>query len=445
MVAQCSPNNGKGIMLNVKELKKFYNGKRVLLTGHTGFKGSYMCVLLKYLGAKVYGYSLKPEKGSLYELLTVGANACGASRRGELCETTVGAKHREPVAASYASGKNKLVESEIFADIRDEKKLTAFIKKVKPDYILHMAAQPLVLEGYKNPRYTYDVNVMGTVTLMEAIKNYAVKAFTNSNSGESTRRGELASPLLSILNVTTDKVYENNDLSDYAFKESDKLCGRDPYSNSKSCSELVTYTYNKSFFQDKNIYRISTARAGNVIGGGDLNKDRIIPDCYRSIKNKKQMIIRNPHSIRPYQFVLEPLILYLNIMAMQVKDKKYEGNYNIGPDKKNCLTTKVLTEKFFRAWGALVEANALAGTKRREPIARGELYAPAVVGAKHREPAPHEASFLRLDNKLIKKTFNYKEIFNIDTTMKYTTKVYHDMLCKKNIYESILEVITNTL
>ena len=444
-------------MLSIKELKKYYNGKKVLMTGHTGFKGSYMCVLLKYLGAKVYGYSLKPEKGELYELLTVGANACGASCRGELCETTVGAMHREPVAASYASGKNKLVESEIFADIRDEKKLTAFIKKVKPDYILHMAAQPLVLEGYKNPKYTYDVNVMGTVTLLEAIRKVWGASSVGANVCGAQRKGELCepatvganfrSPLLSILNVTTDKVYENNDLSNYAFKENDKLCGRDPYSNSKSCSELVTYAYDKSFFQDKNIFRVSTARAGNVIGGGDLNKDRIIPDCYRSIKNKKQMLIRNPHSIRPYQFVLEPLILYLNIMAMQVKDKKYEGNYNIGPDKKNCLTTKVLTQKFFESWDDIVGANtktvgANAKTVGANAKTVGATHREPAVGAK--KPAPHEASFLRLDNKLIKRTFNYKEIFNMNETMKHTAKVYYDMLYKNNIYSSILEIISNT-
>ena len=395
------------------------------MTGHTGFKGSYMCVLLKYLGAKVYGYSLKPEKGELYELLTV--------------------------AASYASGKNKLVESEIFADIRDEKKLTAFIKKVKPDYILHMAAQPLVLEGYKNPKYTYDVNVMGTVTLLEAIRKVWGASSVGANACGAQRKGELCepatvganfrSPLLSILNVTTDKVYENNDLSNYAFKENDKLCGRDPYSNSKSCSELVTYAYDKSFFQDKNIFRVSTARAGNVIGGGDLNKDRIIPDCYRSIKNKKQMLIRNPHSIRPYQFVLEPLILYLNIMAMQVKDKKYEGNYNIGPDKKNCLTTKVLTEKFFESWDDIVGANTKTVGANAKTV--GATHREPAVGTK--KPAPHEASFLRLDNKLIKRTFNYKEIFNMNETMKYTAKVYYDMLYKKNIYDSILEIISNTL
>ena len=377
-------------MLKISELKKYYSGKKVLITGHTGFKGSYMCVLLKYLGAKVYGYSLKPEKGSLYELLK--------------------------------KGEKKLVAGEMFADIRDIKKLKAFVKKVKPDYVLHMAAQPLVLKGYEEPRYTYEVNVMGTVNLMEAIRQ------TFSGHGilsKIHRRGEACEPI-SKLNVTTDKVYENNYLSNYAFKEHDKLCGRDPYANSKSCSELVTYAYEKSFFSDKNIFRISTARAGNVIGGGDLNENRIIPDCYRSIKNNKDMVIRNPKSIRPYQFVLEPLILYLNIMAMQKKNKKYEGNYNIGPDKKACLTTEVLTKKFFDAWAIHVGANAAVGTN-------------AAVGAS--TASPHESKFLRLDNSLIKKTFNYKEIFDMDSTMKCTTKVYSDMLNKKNIYQSILDIV----
>ena len=202
-------------MISINELKKYYNGKKVLITGHTGFKGSYMCVLLKHLGAKVYGYSLKPEKGSLYELLKKGVK--------------------------------KLVAGETFADIRDVKKLTAFMKKVKPDYVLHMAAQPLVLKGYEEPRYTYDVNVMGTVNLMEAIRQFVGASTTVGAKFTSPhRRGEHCEPG-SILNVTTDKVYENNDLSNYAFKEPDKLCGRYPYANSKSCSELVTYAYDKSF------------------------------------------------------------------------------------------------------------------------------------------------------------------------------------------------------
>ena len=378
-------------MLNINELKKYFSNKKILVTGHTGFKGSYMCVLLKYLGAKTYGYSLKPEKNSLYELLKKGV------------KTT----------------KDKsLVCKEVFADIRDEKKLTAFVKKVKPDYILHMAAQPLVLLGYEEPKYTYDVNVMGTVNLMEAVrKTYGEKTVgANCTSTSSIP--------VSILNVTTDKVYENNDLSNYAFKENDKLCGRDPYANSKSCSELVTYAYEKSFFTDKKHFRVSTARAGNVIGGGDLNKDRIIPDCYRAIKNKKDMFVRNPMSIRPYQFVLEPLILYLNILAMQKLNAKYEGHYNIGPDKKDCLTTKELVTRFYEA----VENEGFCKVAK------------VVYNQVKQKNTKHEAAFLRLDNTLIKKTFNYKEIYSMKNTMKYTAKVYLDMLNKNNIYNSVLSI-----
>lgn len=385
-------------MLNINELKKYFSGKKVLVTGHTGFKGSYMCVILKYLGAKTYGYSLKPEKDGLYELLNKGVKV---------------------------NKEKSLVSDEAFADIRDEKKLFAFVKKVKPDYILHMAAQPLVLLGYEEPHYTYEVNVMGTVNLMEAIrKTYTVKTVSTYMKTVGASYTSASSIPVSILNVTTDKVYENNDLSNYAFKENDKLCGRDPYANSKSCSELVTYAYEKSFFTDKKIFRVSTARAGNVIGGGDLNKDRIIPDCYRAIKYKKDMFVRNPMSIRPYQFVLEPLILYLNILAMQKVNAKYEGHYNIGPDKKDCLTTKELVTRFYEA----VKNN-------------NHKVASVIYNQVKQKNAKHEAAFLRLNNSLIKKTFKYKEIFGMKDTMKYTAKVYLDMLNKKNIYNSVLEIL----
>ena len=382
-------------MLSIKELKKYYNGKKVLMTGHTGFKGSYLCVLLKYLGAKVYGYSLKPVKGELYDILT--------------CDYKKSIKKN-----NLKLNSSKLVEGEEFSDIRDLKKLTSFVKKVKPDYIIHMAAQPLVLTGYEKPIYTYEVNVIGTANLLEAIRQ------TYDVNKKATK--SFNAPI-SILNVTTDKVYENRELSNYAFKEDDKLCGYDPYANSKSCSELVTYSYAKSFFADKNLYRISTARAGNVIGGGDLNKNRIIPDCYRSAKSRKEMLIRNPKSIRPYQYVLEPLIIYLNILALQKKDKKFEGNFNIGPDKKACLTTEVLTSKFFEAWKNLASEDV------------------KVAKAKKQNTSKHEAKFLRLDNALIKKVFRYKEIFTMDKTMKYTAKVYFDMLRKNNVYDSILWII----
>ena len=410
-------------MLKYNDLKKYYSGKKVLITGHTGFKGSYMCVLLRFLGAKVYGYSLKPEKGELYDILTKDYESFCKSIDVKTNTKNVRASIASPIRTTTKKNRKSLyslVEEEIFADIRDTKKLAAFVKKVKPDYIIHMAAQPLVLRGYKEPAYTYDVNVMGTVSLMEAIR--MSEGLDNNN--RIARKGWHHDPV-SILNVTTDKVYENNDLSNYAFKENDKLCGRDPYANSKSCSELVTYAYKKSFFNDEKFFRVSTARAGNVIGGGDLNKDRIIPDCFRAIASNKDMYVRNPGSVRPYQFVLEPLLLYLNILANQKKDAKYAGSYNIGPDKKSCLTTKELVEKFFGAWKTV----------------DGDMTTKVVYNRVKSHPARHEAAFLRLDNNLIKKTFNYREIFNMKDTMQYTTKVYRDMLGKRNMYMSIIDII----
>lgn len=372
-------------MLNISKLKKEYAGKKVFITGHTGFKGSYMCLLLKYLGAKVYGYSLKEEKNSLYDILK-------------------------------KEHKGKFTTKDIYADVRDYKKLHDAIKTIKPDYILHMAAQPLVLRGYKEPRYTYEVNVIGTLNLMDAIRDVY---------GDKKRKMPV-----SILNVTTDKVYENNDLSNYAFTESDKLCGQDPYANSKSCSELVTFSYLKSFFQDKKIYRVSTARAGNVVGGGDMSENRIIPDCVRAIRDKKEMIIRNPHSVRPYQYVIEPLILYLNIMAYQIKSEKYEGNYNIGPDKRNCLKTGDLVTRFYDAY-----ADILIDKKESGHIANVKIL------DKNDKNKKHEAAFLRLDNSKIKKVFDYKEIFDMSLCMKYTAEIYYLILHKKPISEKIISFI----
>lgn len=396
-------------MLSFDELRKNFKDKKVLITGHTGFKGSYLVVLLKYLGAKVYGYALKEEKDSLYYII-----------KNQTAKETVFLDidiedSKTNVKKSPEIKKGQLVDDEVYADIRDLDKLKKFIKKTKPDYIIHMAAQPLVLEGYENPHYTYEVNVMGTVSVLEALKDYT-KSYPNKK--------------ISFLNVTTDKVYENNDLSNYAFKEEDKLCGRDPYANSKSCSELVTYAYNKSFFSDnKNVF-ISTARAGNVIGGGDLNKNRIIPDCYKAIKSHKKVVIRNPQSIRPYQYVLEPLVIYLNIMAMQLNNKKYEGSYNIGPDKKDCLKTKDLVEKFFDSY-----ENLCNKTKSR----------PDKVSKNNAKSKAHEATFLRLDNKLIKQKLKYKEIFTMKETMNATAIVYDDMLNKKNVLQSIVNIISEYL
>lgn len=368
-------------MLNIKELKKIYFGKKVLITGHSGFKGAYVCVLLKYLGAKVYGYALKEEKGGLFSVLK---------------------KELKKDQKKYLYDENK------YADIRDYKKLYDYIKKVKPDFILHMAAQPLVLTSYNAPKYTYEVNVNGTINLMEAI-----------------RKIYIGGKKVSVLNVTTDKVYENNDLKNYAFKENDKLCGHDPYANSKSCSELVTHAYNNSFFKKSKNIKVSTARAGNVIGGGDVCKDRIIPDAYRAIKSGKKLLVRNPNSIRPYQYVLEPIIMYLNIMAYQNINDKYVGSYNIGPEKSCCFSTKQLVDEFKKAWQK-IDNNKLIIEYKKSNKAKGK-----------------EAKFLRLNNNLIKNVFKYKEIFSMKYNMEYTTLIYKEMLHNKKLINTLLAIISN--
>lgn len=271
------------------ELMNFYNGKNILITGHTGFKGTWLSKILIDAGAKVTGYALEPTHPSLFEKINL---------------------------------KNKM--NSIIGDINDFNHLKKVFAETQPEIVIHMAAQPLVRESYNNPVYTYETNVMGTVNILECIRNC-----------ESTK---------SFLNVTTDKVYKNNECN-MAYKETDILDGYDPYSNSKSCSELITRTYRRSFFDNRKI-GISTVRAGNVIGGGDYAKDRIIPDCIRAVKENKIINVRNPNSIRPYQHVLEALFAYLLIAKKQYEDIKYEDSYNVGPNDENCITTGNLVQIF---------------------------------------------------------------------------------------------------
>ena len=191
-----------------------------------------------------------------------------------------------------------------------------------------MAAQHIVRDSYKNPVYTYDVNVMGTVNVLECVR--------------------LSDTVKSFVNVTTDKVYKNREW-EWGYRENEELNGYDPYSNSKSCSELVTDSYKNSFFMDRET-AISTARAGNVIGGGDFANDRIIPDCIRAMKEKREIIVRNPYSTRPYQHVLEPVTVYLMLAKAQYENKALAGNYNVGPDDSDCWTTGELVDLFCNTW-----------------------------------------------------------------------------------------------
>lgn len=324
---------------------EFYKEKKVLITGNTGFKGSWMCMVLLGLGAKVYGYALEPEKESLWNILNLDS------------KTTTR-----------------------YGDIRNLSELQSFMNEVQPEIVIHMAAQPLVRTAYEEPVYTYETNVMGTVNILEVVRQ------TNS--------------VKSFLNVTTDKVYKNREW-DWGYRENEELNGYDPYSNSKSCSELVTSSYKNSFFnstKDGRVVAISTARAGNVIGGGDFAKDRIIPDCIRAAYKHEDIIVRNPFSTRPYEHVLEPVIAYLMIAKEQYEDPSKAGNYNVGPNETDCYSTGRIVDLFCKEWS--------------EQTGEGMKWIDRFDGG------PHEANFLKLDCSLIKKTFGWVPTWTVADSMK---------------------------
>lgn len=322
-------------------LDDFYRGKKVFVTGHTGFKGSWLCKMLVNAGAKVTGYSLNPPTSpSLFEI------------------------------AGIANDINSVI-----GDIRDFASLKKAFDEAQPEIVLHLAAQPIVRDSYKNPAYTYETNVMGTVNILECVRQ--------------------SSCVKSFLNVTTDKVYLNKEWA-WGYRENEELDGYDPYSNSKSCSELVTHSYKSSFFTDKDgqsIVPISTARAGNVIGGGDFAHDRIIPDCIRAAQKNEAIIVRNPYSTRPYQHVLEPLYAYLMIAAKQYEDSKYSGWYNVGPDDVDCFQTGAIVDLFVSKWGD------------------------GMRWINKHDGGPHEANFLKLDCSKLKTTFGWYPRWNLNEAM----------------------------
>lgn len=331
----------------------FYKGKKVFLTGHTGFKGSWMCKALQLAGADVYGYSLEPPTSpSLFKLAYIEEGM-----------------------------------TSVIGDIRNLDYLKKIVCNFQPEIMIHLAAQPIVRDSYKNPVNTYEINVMGTVNFLEAARHC-----------ESVK---------SIINVTTDKVYFNNEWA-WGYRENDQLNGIDPYSNSKSCSELITSSYTRSFFNDSQV-GISTMRAGNVIGGGDFANDRIIPDCIRAMQEGKDIIVRNPYSIRPYQHVLDPIMAYLLLAQKQYSDKKYSGNYNIGPDEMDCVTTGKLVTLFCNKW------EIETGNKQ--------------VWVNKYDGGPHEANFLKLDCSKFKSIFDWTPKCNIESAVEKTVewvKVYFD-------------------
>jgi CDP-glucose 4,6-dehydratase len=328
--------------LKWKEFSEFYNGKKVLITGHTGFKGSWLSRVLLKAGAVVTGYSLEPPTDpSLFDV----------------------------------TGLSDEMNS-VIGDIRDLDHLKKVFEETKPEIVFHLAAQPIVRDSYKEPVYTYETNVMGTVHILECVR--------------------LTPSVKSFLNVTTDKVYENKEW-EYGYRESDPLDGYDPYSNSKSCSELVTHSYAKSFFSGGET-RISTSRAGNVIGGGDFANDRIIPDCIRAASGKQEIVLRNPHSTRPYQHVLEPLAVYMTIAMKQYEDSSFQGYYNVGPDDRDCVTTGTLADIFCEAWG-----EGLRWVNRYEG-------------------GPHEANFLKLDCSRIKNVFGWAPRYGVKEAVEKTVQ-----------------------
>lgn len=328
--------------MDTAEINAFFKGKHVFITGHTGFKGAWLTKVLLMAGAEVTGFALGPPTNpSLFELLKL---------------------------------ENEI--NSIKGDIRDFSVLKAAFDTTKPEIVFHLAAKSLVQDGYANPRETYETNAMGTVNILECAR--------------------LSGYVKSALNVTTDKVYMNDKLSDM-FDENSPLNGADPYANSKSCAELITGSYRRSFFDGKSI-SISTARAGNAIGGGDFAEYRIIPDCVRAAKQGGTVEIRNASSIRPYQHVLDAISAYLLIAKSQYQNKGFEGSYNIGPDEKDYITTGKLVEMFCDEWGGL------EWTEKRQ------------------KAAPREAEQLKIDSSKIKSTLGWNSKYTVCQAVQKTVE-----------------------
>jgi CDP-glucose 4,6-dehydratase len=279
-------------------LAKTFRGKRIFITGHTGFKGSWLSIWLKELGAEVLGYSLEPP--------SVPSNFDVTGLSGKVIHTP--------------------------GDIRNYPYLTKFFKAFKPEIVFHLAAQPIVRRSYDNPRETYETNVMGTIHMFEAIRE--------------------ASSVRAFINVTTDKCYENKEWL-WGYRENDALGGNDPYSSSKACAELVSQAYIKSYFSLRSDTGIASVRAGNVIGGGDWGADRLLPDCFRALSAGNTILVRNPKAIRPWQFVLEPLYGYLLLASKLYEEpKEYMGAWNFGPRNECCVSVSEIVNKTINYWGS---------------------------------------------------------------------------------------------
>jgi CDP-glucose 4,6-dehydratase len=336
----------------------FWKSRKVFITGHTGFKGAWLARMLVNAGAEVTGYALAPEGGD---------NLFGLSEVEKRMVHHVG-------------------------DVRDFDSLYRAFEEAGGEIVFHLAAQPIVRESYRRPRETYETNLMGTVNLLECVR--------------------LGNSAKSVVVVTTDKVYSNCDGCE-AFKDGDRLDGYDPYSNSKSCCELACASYRRSFLAARGV-ALSTVRAGNVIGGGDFAPDRIIPDCVRAVAAGEAIKVRNPGSVRPYQHVLEPLAIYMDLAHRQFLDGGIAGSYNVGPDEGDALTTGALVDEFCRRWGE---------------GARWEMQQDAF--------SPHEAKTLMLDNSKIKAALGWKPRWSIGKAVGETCEFYRRWLAGGRMAEEM--------
>jgi CDP-glucose 4,6-dehydratase len=352
----------------MNELKKNYSGKRVFITGHTGFKGSWLIKILRDFGAIIKGYALAPENEiNLYTEIN-GDSLCAS----------------------------------VISDLRDREALKKAVLDFQPDYIFHLAAQPLVRVSYEIPSETFEVNAIGTANLLDAIRLLEKKC--------------------NVVLITTDKVYHNNE-SEYPYKESDRLGGYDPYSASKACCELVVDSYRNSFFNIANYNQhqkaIAVGRAGNVIGGGDWSKDRLIPDIVKALNSNKQVVIRNPKAVRPWQHVIEPLFGYLELgVKLNSGPIKYAQAYNFGPNTNDELSVEEMVVKSINCWSS--------GTYNVEVNSNN----------------PHEAGLLKLDISKATSELNWKPVLNAQSAVELTInwyKNYYNNITAKELMESDIE------
>lgn len=349
-----------------RELKNFYKGKRVLVTGHTGFKGGWLSLWLLKLGADVAGYALKPSATpNLHEIL----------------------------------GLQKRMKS-VIADVRDKSRLRSLFKEFRPEIVIHMAAQALVRRSYEDPVTTFETNIMGTVNVLEACRK--------------------SSSVRSIINVTSDKCYENHG-KNIAYRETDPMGGHDPYSSSKGCSELVTAAYLRSFFNDKDRKTaLASVRAGNVIGGGDWSKDRIIPDCVRAVLNNESLALRYPQAVRPWQHVLDPLCGYLLLAKKLYKDElAFSGAWNFGPRKRNEKSVQWIVEKVNELWDGRLSVEV---EKQRQP---------------------HESICLRLNSKKSESLLGWRPKMELAFALKETVEWYKSWQKNQDMWEYSLNQVEN--